>query len=173
MKILNCWNETTHVLFKQSFYLKFLGGQDLIGFQWWPATLWSGCQCSQQTESVKVRRKTQSVRNYPSCNSNADICMSWYPSYLQDCHHVTSGIKVNQNNHRDLMSILGRGTNNCRVGRRTCPSADHAKQRQCGGSALLFVLITSCLSSSTMTLPSRSLMPESRKRSKGINDCSK
>lgn len=40
----------------------------------------------------------------------------------------------------------------------TCPSADHARQVHCGGSALLFVLITSCLSSSTMILPSRSYM---------------
>lgn len=38
----------------------------------------------------------------------------------------------------------------------TCPSADHARDVHCGGSALLFVLITSCLSSSTIILPSRS-----------------
>lgn len=149
--------------FQTVFYLNFLGGQVLIGFQWWPATLWSGCQCSQQTESVKGRSRTHSVRNYQSNNSNADICISWYPSYLQDCRHVTSGIKVNQNNHWGLMSILSRGTDISRVVRCTCPSADHAKQRQCGASALQFVLITSCLSSSTMTLPSRSLKPESRK----------
>lgn len=38
----------------------------------------------------------------------------------------------------------------------TCPSADQAREVHCGGSALLLVLITSCLSSSTMTFPSRS-----------------
>lgn len=42
--------------------------------------------------------------------------------------------------------------------RRTCPSADHARQLHWGGSALLLGLITSCLSSSTMILPSRSYM---------------
>lgn len=38
----------------------------------------------------------------------------------------------------------------------TCPSADQANEVHWGGSALLLVLITSCLSSSTMILPSRS-----------------
>lgn len=38
----------------------------------------------------------------------------------------------------------------------TCPSADQANEVHWGGSALLLVVITSCLSSSTMILPSRS-----------------
>lgn len=38
----------------------------------------------------------------------------------------------------------------------TCPSADQAREVHWGGSALLLVLITSCFSSSTMILPSRS-----------------
>lgn len=44
----------------------------------------------------------------------------------------------------------------------TCPSADQASEVHCGGSALLLVLITSCLSSSTMILPSRSCRESSR-----------
>jgi len=38
----------------------------------------------------------------------------------------------------------------------TCPSADQAKDVHWGGSALLLVVMTSCLSSSTMIFPSKS-----------------
>lgn len=44
----------------------------------------------------------------------------------------------------------------------TCPSADHAREVHWGGSALLLVLITSCFSSSTMILPSRSCAGQKR-----------
>lgn len=131
----------------------------LIGFQWWPATLWSGYRCNQQTGSArKWRMEVTDHKTIKYIDYSLDFCH--FPSYLQDCQQSKSELIVNGYNHWGLEGQTSFSNSPilylCQEELNTCPSADHAREVHCGGSALLFVLITSCLSSSTMIFPSRS-----------------